>query len=175
MKSKVVRFYLCFGMQHKIYLLLGGNEGDRKQNLERGRQLLADKCGTITTASRLYETAAWGLEDQPAFLNQAVEMTTSLSPETLLYAIHEIEAVLGRQRTIRWGSRTLDIDILFYDKASVDLPHLQIPHPALPQRRFALAPLQEIAPDFIHPQLGKTITELLDVCEDLLPVVPILA
>lgn len=157
-------------MLHKIYLLLGGNEGDRTACLRQGQAAISARIGTITTMSRLYETAAWGLEDQPDFLNQALEVESTLAPEELLRAVNAIEHELGRQRTVPWGQRTLDIDILFYDDAVIDRPQLQIPHPHLQRRRFVLAPLAEIAGDLVHPVLKQNIRQLLEDCPDPLPV-----
>ncbi len=118
----------------------------------------------------LYETAAWGIEDQPPFLNIALSLETSLSPEALLQLIREIEAASGRQRAVIWGQRTLDIDILFFGASVIDTAELVIPHPHLAGRRFALVPLCDIAPHFMHPVLGQTCSELLLACPDPLQV-----
>jgi len=153
-----------------VYLLLGSNEGDRVQWLIRSEVQIGMTCGIITAASSLYETAAWGVEDQPDFLNKAICIQTSLDPFELLKQLNDIEAAFGRQRHTRWGQRTLDIDILLYNNEIVETPNLQIPHPAIPQRRFTLEPLAEIAPKLVHPVYHKTITELLSACPDPLPV-----
>ncbi|WP_375438393.1 2-amino-4-hydroxy-6-hydroxymethyldihydropteridine diphosphokinase [uncultured Hymenobacter sp.] len=152
------------------YLLLGSNLGDRTAILYEAVQQLSATAGTVEATSGLYETAAWGLEDQPAFLNQAVCLRTSLSPETLLDVCLQIEQVAGRERQIRWGARTLDVDILFYDHLILDTPRLTVPHPRLPERRFALVPLAEIAAELMHPVLRQTIAELLLACPDELAV-----
>lgn len=125
--------------------------------------------GNIIAKSSLYETAAWGLEEQPDFLNMAICIETALSPQELLVAIQQVELNLGRQRTLKWGQRTLDIDILFYNRDVINDPQLTIPHPLLQERRFALTPLADIAPAFIHPILNKTIAQLLEDCTDPLP------
>jgi 2-amino-4-hydroxy-6-hydroxymethyldihydropteridine diphosphokinase len=152
------------------YLLLGGNEGDRIQMLQQATSLLAATCGPIIKRSSVYETAAWGMADQAAFLNMAVAMETEKSPVELLSAIQTIETTLGRQREIKWGPRTLDIDILLYNSEIIQSRELVIPHPFLNVRRFVLVPLAEIAPNYIHPLLNKSISELLNACPDQLDV-----
>ncbi len=152
------------------YLLLGSNEGDSRANIDRAIALLQHNCGPIVARSPLYRTAAWGLEDQPDFLNMALAIDTALSPALLLENTQNIEQQMGRQRSVKWGQRTLDIDILFYGNELIDIPGLKVPHPYIQDRRFALAPLADIAPDFVHPRLHKTISQLLASCPDPLPV-----
>jgi len=152
------------------YLSLGSNEGNRKQWLAKACALLADSCGTLAQSSAIYETAAWGLTDQPAFLNMAVCLQTTLDPAALLVGILSIELSMGRERTIKWGPRIIDIDILFYNDLIINTAALTIPHPFLHQRRFVLTPLAEIAPHYIHPVLNKPVMTLLAECADLLEV-----
>jgi len=151
-------------------LLIGGNTGNRHQNLENAVIHIGSECGKVIVTSPIYETAAWGKTDQDAFLNQAILIETGLDPDHLLQAILSIELKMGRYRQEKYGPRIIDIDILFYNDIIINDPLLTIPHPALPQRRFALAPLCEIAADYIHPVLKKTIKVLLDECPDPLEV-----
>ena len=152
------------------YLLLGSNLGDRAARLAQAQHDLAATAGQLVQASALYETAAWGLEDQPAFLNQVLAIETALDAPTLLTACLAAEQQQGRERLVRWAARTLDVDILLFGAAIVHTPTLTVPHAALPARRFALVPLAEIAPQLVHPQLHCTIAELLAACPDPLPV-----
>jgi 2-amino-4-hydroxy-6-hydroxymethyldihydropteridine diphosphokinase len=161
------------GLKHMdkgIFLLLGTNEGDRSANLATARQLIADRAGEIVRFSAAYETAPWGNTDQPAFYNQVIAVDTSLDPETLLQHVLGIEHAMGRKRLIHWGQRIIDIDILLYGQQIVNSPLLTIPHPRLPDRKFALIPLDEIAPEFEHPLLKKNIRTLLLECPDTLSV-----
>lgn len=158
----------------KVFLLLGVNLGDKSLQLTRARTFIAQQVGTIEQISRVYETDAWGKLDQPSFFNQAICVRTPLSPQDLLREIHHIEATLGRVREVKWDARLMDIDILFYGREIIAEENLQIPHPLLPQRKFALVPLAEIAPDWVHPQLDLNIAQLLEQTDDGLEVTPIL-
>jgi 2-amino-4-hydroxy-6-hydroxymethyldihydropteridine diphosphokinase len=155
---------------NKAYLLTGGNEGDRYLNMQQARTNIEHICGQILLVSSLYETAPWGKRDQTDFLNQVLLVETVLDPQALLMAIFSIEEKGGRKRTVKNAPRTIDIDILFYDRLILELPGLSIPHPRIADRRFVLEPLNEISPYFLHPVLGKTIQELLLECKDELAV-----
>lgn len=152
------------------YLLLGSNLGDRASRLAQARHDLAATAGRLVASSALYQTAAWGFEDQPAFLNQVLAIETELDAPSLLAACLAAERQQGRERQVRWAARTLDVDILLFGNAVIHTPTLTVPHPALPARRFALTPLAELAPQLVHPQLHRTIAQLLAACPDTLAV-----
>lgn len=153
-----------------IYLLLGGNIGDRLFYLREARKQIEERVGKVVKISSIYETAPWGVANQPDFLNQAIEVEAELTPDALLKHILEIEITLGRERHQKWYARTIDIDILLYGAQMIHSQDLIIPHLRLPFRKFGLIPLAEIAPHIIHPQLNKTIQVLLDECIDDLEV-----
>ena len=152
------------------YLLTGGNLGERVHNLAMARELVEAQTGNIIAASSLYETAAWGNTDQPAFLNQAIMIETPLNARQLIRRILKIEKKMGRVREEKYGPRLIDIDILLFNNEKHNYQFLKLPHPEMQNRRFALLPLAEIAPEIIHPVLKKTITELLQECKDDLEV-----
>lgn len=144
--------------------------GKRQENLAMAYNYVDQQCGRVINASSIYETEAWGKNDQPSFLNQVLEIQTNLTPRQLLKKILLIEKQIGRVREEKYGPRIIDIDILLFNDDIHNYPSLKIPHPELPNRRFVLVPLAEIAPEFIHPVFKKTITELLAVCPDKLTV-----
>lgn len=161
---------LFFQCMNKAYLLIGGNTDNRQGFLQKAIDLLESGVGHIVKKSSVYETAAWGKTDQPAFLNQALLLDTSFSASRLMTLILETEEKMGRIRTEKYASRIIDIDILLFNKEIIESPHVHVPHPQLPNRRFALLPLKEIAPRYKHPVLHKTITQLLKECPDKLEV-----
>jgi 2-amino-4-hydroxy-6-hydroxymethyldihydropteridine diphosphokinase len=152
------------------YLLIGGNEGDRIAYLSKARECIGLSGCHIRQVSAIYETAAWGKEDQSDFLNQALEIQTDLDAPNLMAVLLDIEEKMGRRRAGKYGSRMIDIDILFFNTDIIRLPQLIVPHPEIQNRRFVLTPMDEIAPQFIHPVLGQSIRDLLKECPDPLDV-----
>ncbi len=144
-----------------VYIGIGTNLGNREKNCRKALEGLEETGVRVTKRSTLYETDPWGVKDQPPFINMAVEVETALLPEDLLEKLKAIETTMGREKTYRWGPRVIDLDILFYDDLVVDTGSLRIPHPRLHERTFVLEPLSEIAPEFIHPVMGRSIKELL--------------
>jgi 2-amino-4-hydroxy-6-hydroxymethyldihydropteridine diphosphokinase len=151
---------------NNVYLLIGGNMGERMANLAAARNRINIDCGRITASSSIYETEAWGYKEQPAFLNQALAIETSLEAEKLMEEILKIEMALGRKRAIPLGPRIIDIDIIYFNDEIFNSINLTIPHPSMADRKFVLTPLVEIAPAFIHPILLKTNQVLLKECGD---------
>ena len=155
---------------HNAYLLLGTNLGNRFAYLQKAVEFIQLLCGKVISQSSIYETAAWGLTDQPSFYNQVLVIETALLPEYLMQTLLSIEEKIGRKRTIKFGPRTIDIDILLIDALTNNSPLLTLPHPALSQRKFALMPLAEVAATIIHPIAKKSIAQLLLACTDTLDV-----
>ena len=129
------------------------------------------ECGFITNQSSIYETAAWGITEQPSFYNQVVVLQTDLTPDTLMQSLLNIEEKIGRKRLIKYGPRIIDLDILLIESVILNTPLLTLPHPFLHERRFALLPLAEVAPLLLHPTIEKNISELLADCNDTLEVI----
>lgn len=155
------------------YLLIGGNLGERSQNLQRAAELVEANCGDIIALSSVYETAAWGFNEQPAFLNQVLVLNTIVPPLELMDKLLAIEMEMGRVRAEKMGPRLIDIDILMIGEMEISTDTLTVPHPALHLRRFALEPLAEVAAAIKHPVFDKTIAELLTDCPDTLAVTKI--
>lgn len=144
----------------RIFLSLGTNLGNKQENLRAAKAALSPDV-VIRRESAIYVTSPWGYLDQPDFLNQVVEIETALEPFTLLRTLKNIESELGRVKTFRFGPRLIDLDILFYGQRIIQDDALQIPHPRIQERAFVLLPLCEIAPDFMHPLLKKSMKDLL--------------
>jgi 2-amino-4-hydroxy-6-hydroxymethyldihydropteridine diphosphokinase len=157
------------------YLGLGANVGDRLANLEWALELLNATGGiTVVKCSSIYETEPWGVKEQPRFLNAVVEVQTTLEPGALLSAGKEIEGRVGRVATVRYGPRTIDVDILLYGCLVVDwqTPDLQIPHPRMAERAFVLVPLAEIGGEIIHPLTKESIGKMEASVEGRQGVIP---
>lgn len=144
-----------------VYIGIGSNLGDRKANCMRAIELLAGKGIVVRKESSLYETDPWGDKNQPKFLNMAIEIETELKPRDLLGILAGIEKKLGRKKSLKWGPRIIDLDILLYNSLTIDQDDLKIPHPFMHERDFVLKPLYEIAPDVKHPVLNLSTGELL--------------
>ncbi|MBX3163404.1 MAG: 2-amino-4-hydroxy-6-hydroxymethyldihydropteridine diphosphokinase [Bacteroidetes bacterium] len=154
-----------------VFLGLGGNTGNRLENLKRAVNALQKSCGRVLKQSSVYETEAWGFVSHKNYLNQVVSLETALSPQQLLKEILNIESELGRTRSEnRYSDRSLDIDILLFNGEIISAENLEIPHPRLHERRFVLVPLNDVAPTVMHPVLKKTLSELLKNCQDTLLV-----
>ena len=155
----------------KLYILLGGNLGDKQKVFSEVRARLNQQVGTITNQSVLYETEPWGFESDDIFWNQVIEISTALSPEEVLHQTQQIEHDLGRiRKTNQFDSRVIDIDILFYGDQIIKTENLVVPHPRIQERKFALIPLSEIASELIHPVFRKSIRQILGECTDSLKV-----
>jgi 2-amino-4-hydroxy-6-hydroxymethyldihydropteridine diphosphokinase len=148
-------------MSSTAYIGIGSNLGNREENCYRAIELLEKKGIKIKKKSSLYETEPWGIEQQPMFLNMAVEIETELEPEKLLRLLKDIETKLGRKGTFKWGPRIIDLDILLFDDIIINKKDLKIPHPLMHKRDFVLNPLNEIAPEINHPLLNCRIDELV--------------
>lgn len=151
-------------MDHAIYLALGTNLGNRPGNLGTAIAALTPAV-TVLAESPVYETPPWGVVDQPGFLNMVLKGKTHLAPLALLIHLENLETKLGRLPSIRYGPRLIDVDILFYDDLVLNTSELTIPHPRLHERAFVLVPLADLAPDLIHPVIGKPVRELLTVVD----------
>lgn len=160
---------------NKSYLLLGSNLNNPKKQLATAIKLIESSIGKVQRVSAIYETAAWGNTNQPNFLNQVIIVHTSLNADHLLQKNLSIEKKMGRVRTVKNAPRSIDIDILFFNKEVIKTNDLIVPHPLLQQRKFVLTPLNELSPNLKHPILQKTIHHLLRICKDDLAVTKIAA
>ena len=158
---------------NRIFLITGGNIGDRKKSLKVAAALVEKRIGKIIRSSKIYETDAWGIMNQPSFYNQVLIVESDFSANKVMQRILKIEKEMGRIRTIKNAARIIDIDILFFNNETVNKQNLIIPHPEIANRRFVLVALNELVPEMIHPVLKKSIADLLSICKDPLKVAPL--
>lgn len=158
---------------NEIYLITGGNIGNKRLNLETAAVMIEKNIGKIIRSSKIYETDAWGITDQDTFYNQVHLVKSKLSAQQIIRAILKVEKEMGRIRTIKNAARIIDIDILLFNDEIINEQDLTIPHKEIPNRRFVLTPLNELAPQLIHPVLKKNIHALLADCTDNLKVTPV--
>lgn len=159
--------------KNSVFLLLGGNIGNRIYFLQSAEQLIVEKIGPVACKSSIYETQPWGSDCDKPYLNMAMQVYTYLQPEDLLDKIHEVEAALGRVRgPQQYAPRTLDVDIIFFNNQVINTSRLIVPHPRMQSRMFVLKPLEEIAGKYIHPVLKCSVSSLLDSCTDNCRVEP---
>ena len=153
---------------NSVYIILGGNLGNKSINLETARRLINLEIGEIEKESGIYETEPWGFDDSRNFFNQVIKVKTKLNPSEILVRIKEIESRFGRsgRQSPVYQSRQMDMDILFFNDDIIKLPGLIIPHPRLHERNFVLVPLTELAADFVHPIYNQTIRQLKSQCKD---------
>jgi 2-amino-4-hydroxy-6-hydroxymethyldihydropteridine diphosphokinase len=151
---------------NQAFILLGTNLGDKRANLQQAILSISANLISIVSNSDIYETAAWGNTNQDNFYNQVIEVKTELSANDLLQKLLQIETQMGRVRNQKWEARIMDLDILYFNHEIIDTENLKVPHPYLHVRRFTLAPLVQIAHEFLHPVFNKSNTELLENCSD---------
>ena len=158
---------------NSAYLLIGGNLGNRIENLTKAISAIEKDIGKIIKVSAIYQTASWGITDQPDFLNQVLLVTTKFSAAETMQIILSVENKMGRIRTLKNASRIIDIDILFFNDEIINSRLLTIPHPEIQNRKFVLIPLNEIAPQLLHPVFKQSIQNLLSTSKDKLEVKPL--
>lgn len=154
-----------------IYIQLGSNVGDRNSYIKESLLQIEKILGTITCESKTYESSPWGVTEQRNFLNKVISVKADFSAKDALKTLQNIEDDLGRKRTEKWGERTIDLDILFYNNETINTKELTIPHPHIQDRKFVLIPFVEMNGKFIHPTLKKDIFALLKECKDTEKVV----
>ena len=151
----------------RVFIAIGSNQGDREENCLRAARLLGSSGkAEVICQSPLYETEPWGVKEQTPFVNSAIEIRTELAPIALLGLLKSIELDMGRKASPRWSERVIDLDILFFGDEVVREKGLDVPHPRLCERAFVLVPLSDIAPEFVHPVLGKSVREMLAGLKD---------
>jgi 2-amino-4-hydroxy-6-hydroxymethyldihydropteridine diphosphokinase len=156
--------------KREVFISLGTNLGNRILNLRLAISYIESDLGEVIASSSIYETKPWGKSDQPDFLNQVILIRSNYRPEDCLFRLSTIELKMGRKREEKWGSRIIDLDLLYVDNLVIQTKSLSLPHPGIPQRKFVLVPLVELVPDFIHPRLKKNQRQLLMECTDTLEV-----
>lgn len=161
---------MILSSKHTVVILLGSNIGARQEWMQQATTYISVEIGSLSTSSSYYETKAWGKENQADFLNQVLICQTTHTPIEVLNICLTIEKKLGRNRKEKWGSRTIDIDILYYDSEILATNKLKVPHPYLHERRFTLVPLVEVLPEYVHPVFNLSNTQLLEGCGDELEV-----
>ena len=155
--------------EESVFILIGSNLGERELLVTQACRMMGERCGELVAKSRLYESEPWGFEAEHWFLNQVVEVKTTMQPDELMKTLLSIERELGRDRSVPhegYVSRPMDLDILYYGEKIVDTEMVKAPHPRLHERRFTLLPLCDVAPDLVHPVLKKTNRQLLELCRD---------
>jgi len=170
LRNNQSKYYFCNMIAKDLVVLLGTNQGDRVLNLNKAENNLQKHFSNTILKSSIYQTAAWGLENQPIFLNQVLVFSTQKPALEILEICQSIEIQLGRIRKEKWGPRVIDIDILFLGAEIIHHPTLIIPHPEIINRRFTLLPLVEILPDFVHPTTEISLSQHLNTCIDKLEV-----
>lgn len=149
-----------------IYIQLGSNVGERNSYIKKSLLQIEQILGTIIYESQTYESSPWGVTEQRNFLNKVISVKSEFSAKDVLKSLQKIEDKLGRKRTTKWGERTIDLDILFYNNETINTKELTIPHPHIQDRKFVLMPFAEMNGKFIHPTLKKDIFALLKECKD---------